>query len=337
MTDPGSKLFRILALDGGGIRGAIPAAVLTAMEQKTGRRIHEMFDLISGTSTGGILAVGLTKPNAQGQAQFSAKDLLDLYSKQGETIFPQSVWRDLTTGRYTLDQKYPSDGIEGVLKSYFGDARLKDALTSLLVTSYEIETRVPWFFRSDRAQQDPEYDFPMWQVARATSAAPTYFQPEQVAQLNGQTPWAFVDGGCFANNPAMCAYAEARRLNPGADILVVSLGTGEHTRPIHYQDAKNWGLLGWAKPVIDVIFDGVSKTVDYQLTQLLQPAASGQRRYYRFQTSLTIASDDMDNAHPDNLNNLQQQADQMLAALGADLDDLCKQLTAPAALPAGAN
>jgi uncharacterized protein len=330
MTDNGSpkRVCRILAIDGGGIRGIIPAAVLAAIEAKTGKRIHELFDLIAGTSTGGILAVGCAATDVQGKPRFTATDLLELYFKEGKTIFPQSVWREIQTGRFVLDQKYPADGVEGVLKSYFGDARLKDALTNLLVTSYELETRSPWLFRSDRARRNPDFDFPMWQVARSTSAAPTYFEPERLEKSTGSDYWALVDGGTFANNPAMCAFAEARRLEPDGEVLVVSLGTGELTRPIHYQEAKHWGLLGWAKPVIDVIFDGVSKTTDYQLRQLL-PAANGRQRYYRFQTSLTLASDDMDNTDPENLNDLKQQANELIASRQADLDALCKELCAP--------
>ncbi len=318
-------MTKILALDGGGIRGIIPAAILAAIEQRTGRRIAEMFDLIAGTSTGGILAVGLAKAGPGGEPQYSASDLLDLYFKEGGNIFPQSVWRKIRTGGYTLDEKYPSEGVESVLQRYFGDSRLKDALVNLLITSYEIEIRMPWLFRSDRAKKNPNYDFPMWQVARATSAAPTYFEPERIDKLSGGGYWALVDGGTYANNPAMCAYAECRHLDPGCDVLMLSIGTGELTRPINYQLAKHWGLIGWAKPILDLVFDGVSKTTDYQLHQLLPPVAGG-RRYYRFQPSLTEASDDMDNADPENLDDLKRQADELIAAQSATLDALCAQL-----------
>jgi patatin-like phospholipase/acyl hydrolase len=318
-------VFKILAIDGGGIRGIIPAAILTAIEQKTGKHIAETFDMIAGTSTGGILALALAKPGPDGKPEYRAADLADMYFRDGSTIFPQSIWRKIHTGDYTLDEKYPSDGIETVLQRYFGQTQLKESLVNLLVMSYEIESRMPWLFRSDRAKRNPNFDFPMWQVARATSAAPTYFEPERIDKLNGEGYWALVDGGTYANNPSMCAYAEARRLIPNCDVLIVSLGTGELTRPINYQVAKHWGLIGWAKPVLDVVFDGVSKTTDYQLHQLL-PAAGGKRRYYRFQTTLTIASDDMDNVDPENLNDLKTQADALVAARQIDLDDLCAQL-----------
>jgi patatin-like phospholipase/acyl hydrolase len=329
------RMFRILTIDGGGIRGIIPATLLAAIEQRTGKRIAEMFDLIAGTSTGGILAVGLAKPGADGKSEYSAADLLQLYFKEGPTIFPESVWRRIVSGDFTLDEKYPCDGVESVLKRYFGDARLKDALTNLLITSYEIQIRMPWLFRSDRAKKNPNFDFPMWEVARATSAAPTYFEPQKIDKADKSGIWALVDGGTYANNPSMCAYAEARCLDRDCDMLMVSLGTGELTRRIDYEKAKKWGLIGWARPVLNVVFDGVSKTTDYQLHQLL-PAVEGNRRYYRFQVSLTLGSDDMDNTDPKNLNDLKQQADEMIASQSARIDEVCAQLTEAGSAQRGA-
>jgi patatin-like phospholipase/acyl hydrolase len=320
------KPLRILAIDGGGIRGIIPAVVLAAIEKKAGKPICQLFDLIAGTSTGGILALGMVKPGAQpGKPAFAATDMLELYFKEGTTIFPQSVWREIKSAKYTLDEKYPSDGVESALRKYFGDSRLKEALTNTLITSYEIEMRLPWLFRSDRALKNPGFDFPMWQVARATSAAPTYFEPERIDKADKSGFFALIDGGMYANNPAMVAYAEALHLAPGSDVVVASLGTGTHTRPIPYADAKHWGLVGWAKSLLDVVFDGVSRTTDYQVHQLLSPDGARQR-YYRFQLSLTVASDEMDNTDPENLNDLKEQAEQLVTAQQAEIDSLCAQL-----------
>ena len=323
------KIFRVLSIDGGGIRGLIPAMLLAEIEKRTGKRIAELFEVIAGTSTGGILALALTKPGAQNKPQYAAADLMDFYIKEGTTIFPQSIWREIKTGKNILDEKYPSDGVETVLKRHFGNTRLQEALAYVLIASYEIEKRIPWLFRSERAKNDPaNYDFPMWQVARATSAAPTYFEPERIDKTDGSGYWALVDGGVYANNPAMCAFVEARKLQPDGDVLMASLGTGEHTRPIHYQDAKHWGLIGWAKPILDVVFDGVNKTTQFQMEHVL-PNVNNSKRYYRFQVSLTKASDDMDNTDPENLEDLKEQAEELIAAHEADLNALCAQLTAP--------
>src|SRR5438105_7913756 len=175
------KMLRVLSIDGGGIRGIIPAMLLAEIEKRTGKRTADLFDIIAGTSTGGILALALTKPDSSKRPEYAAVDLIDIYLREGTAIFPPSIWREIETAKYTLDEKYPSEGIETTLKRHFGDARLRDSLSYVLIPSYEIEKRLPWLFRSERARNDPEhYDFPMWQVARATSAAPTYFEPPRI-------------------------------------------------------------------------------------------------------------------------------------------------------------
>jgi hypothetical protein len=152
-------------------------------------------------------------------------------------------------------------------------------------------------------------------AARATSAAPTYFEP---VLWQGRS---LVDGGVYATNPAMCAWAEAARLRSGEEHVVVSLGTGKQTRRIDHEDAKDWGQLEWVRPVIDVVFDGVSDTVEYQLEQLAGP------RHHRFQVELTRASDALDDAAPENLARLQDHARELVEGASAALDDAVAALS----------
>jgi len=321
--------LKVLSIDGGGIRGIIPATVLAEIEARTQHRIAELFDLIAGTSTGGILALGLAKPSASDAThpQYAASDLADLYVKEGKRIFARSPWHRFGALDNLLDEKYDAAGIESVLKQYFGDVKLSKAVTEVLVTSYELETRQPWFFARHKAREDSSFDFTMRFVGRATSAAPTYFEPEE---LKATTPHGgLVDGGVFANNPAMCAYVEAKKLHAGPEeVLVVSLGTGQYTRPIHYAEAKDWGLAKWAKPIIDVVFDGVSDTVDHQMTVLCRESDDGDPRYYRFQTELDLGSDDLDNATATNVAALRQKAHELIEEQSDSLDRLCRELTA---------
>ncbi len=320
-----SKRIKVLSIDGGGIRGIIPAMILAEIEKRTKKPISSLFDLIAGTSTGGILALGLTIPNDRGKPRYKAERLIELYEKEGSTIFSRSVWHRIRAIGMLVEEKYPSKGIESVLKKYFGNARLKDALTEVLVTGYEIERRIPWFFKSRHAKDRSKkgYDFPMTLVARSTSAAPTYFEPAQIKIGKSKDYYALVDGGVFANNPAMCAYVEAMSTHPQADdFLVVSLGTGEFTRPLFFDDVKGWGLTQWAQPILSVVFDGVSDTVDYQLKLLLQP----NKQYYRFQTNLNVGNDDMDDASQTNIRILKLLAEDVIRDNGEILKNLCKQL-----------
>jgi uncharacterized protein len=322
---------KILSIDGGGIRGVIPARVLVEIEERTQRPVAGLFDLVAGTSTGGLLALGLTKPSTSSpdRPAFSARQMLELYEREGSAIFERDLWHRFMALENVLEEKYPSKGIERVLAEYFEDTKLSESLTELLVTSYDLERRTPFFFRRSRAREREGWDWLMSQAARATSAAPTYFEPAKLESADGSEYYALVDGGVFANNPAMCAYAEARTLWPDErDFLVVSLGTGELTRRIPYDDAKGWGLAKWAQPILGVVFDGVSDTVDFQLGQLCRDQDTRVSQYLRLQTRLQEGSDDMDNATAGNIHVLRLLAEELIADKDSELTDVCEALTA---------
>jgi patatin-like phospholipase/acyl hydrolase len=314
--------IRILSIDGGGIRGLIPAMVLAELERKTGRPICTLFDLIAGTSTGGILALALTKPDAAGTPAFSAARLVELYEREGETIF-SPAWHRWPIIGFLYDLffvRYSARNVGRVLRQYFGDTRLSEAITPLLVTAYDLEKRDPWLFKSEKAKIRSDHDFPMHQAAYATSAAPTYFPPLPLRQ------YALIDGGVYAQNPAMCAFVEAHTLYPDAsDFIIASLGTGQTNKPIPYRKAKRWGLAGWARPILDVVFDGVSETVDYELDQLLPPGG-GSKRHYRFQAELEEGEDALDDPSPANIQNLKGVARKLIAENETALTTLAAQL-----------
>jgi patatin-like phospholipase/acyl hydrolase len=320
---------KVLSIDGGGIRGIIPAMLLAEIEGRTGRRIAEMFDLVAGTSTGGILALGLAKPGQDSEPEYSAKKLIELYETEGGKIFSIPVWHRIHSGWGLAEEKYPSTGIDEVALEYFGDVRLAQALKEVLIPAYEIEKRGPWFFKRWEALDSKKGFNPfMREVARATSAAPTYFEPIQlkVGSLGNR---AFIDGGVHSNNPAMCAYVEARKIHPEEkEFMVVSLGTGEPTREMPYEEVKGWGLALWAQPILNVVFDGVSDTVDYQLRELLSTEEGDARRYYRFQTVLDIGKDDMDDASATNIHALKEKAQEIIDKNDAALETLCSHLVA---------
>jgi uncharacterized protein len=317
-------VLKILSIDGGGIRGIIPSIILSEIELRTRRPIARLFDLIAGTSTGGIIALGLTKPDHEGKPEHKASDLVRLYEDEGPKIFYQSIFRKINNLGGLLDEKYPSANVEKVLEHYFKNSYLSDALTDVLITAYEIERRDTFFFKSKKAQHNKLRNFLMKDVARATSAAPTYFEPKKIPTEDLAEYYALIDGGIFANNPAMCAYVEAKTMYPHeGDFLLVSLGTGELTKPIYYQDAKNWGLAKWAQPILNVVLDGVNDAVDYQLRMLLKDE---KRKYYRFQVHLDEGSDAMDNTSPIYLRALKLYAEGLIREQSETIDNLCEQL-----------
>jgi predicted acylesterase/phospholipase RssA len=321
---------RILSIDGGGIRGVIPAVLLAEIEKKTRTPIVNLFDLIAGTSTGGILALLLATPQSAGSPRYCADQLVEFYEREGPKIFACSFGHKLMALGNLKQGKYPHTGIERVLAEYFGESHLREALTSLLITSYEIERRFPFFFRSSMARVREDYDFLMRDVARATSAAPTYFSPMKLNVSNTNEYYALIDGGMFANNPAACALVEAMTTHPQAEgCVLVSLGTGALTRSIPYAEAKNWGLARWAKPALDIVFEGVSSTVDYQMRQLLPDQSDGAQNYFRFQTTIEKHHQALDDACTDNITALKSLGVKMVAERAKDIDELCETLLEP--------
>lgn len=325
-------MFRVLSIDGGGIRGVIPATILQHLEEQTGKPIVKCFDLIVGTSTGGILAAGLTVPGATKAPKYSAADMLALYTEHGSKIFDRSFWRGITSAGGAFDETYSHKPLEKLLKQYLGKKTLKDCIVPVVVTSYDIERREPYFFKSRHAMERPDRNHYLTDAARATSAAPTFFEPAVVKSL-AQKPTTrhLIDGGVFVNNPGMCAYVEAfdHMTENKDEILLVSLGTGIATRKILYEDAKDWGTLGWVRPVISVMMDGEADAADYHARLLLKDAAHGEaQRYFRFDKELTNALDDMDAANEANILALRLEAKLILENQAKEMKRLVKLLTA---------
>jgi uncharacterized protein len=297
--------MNVLAIDGGGIRGIIPALVLADIERRTERPMGELVDLIAGTSTGAIIACALAKPDP-----IPARRIAELYETEGQRIFDRSLIKRVTSADGQIDERYDSSGLVDVLTRWLGGGRLPDARPPLLVTAYDLERREAMLL-------DAADDISLVDAAHASSAAPSYFEP---VRLGGAT---LVDGGVFATNPAVLAFARAH----GSLDVLVSLGTGEHTRPLPYEKVRDWGRLEWARPILDVVFDGSADAVDLELSALLPDG------YVRLQTRLDEASDDLDDASPENIAALQREAERLIAAREREIEALCARLTRGRAAP----
>ena len=327
----------ILSLDGGGIRGIITAKILQEIEKKTGKRIHELFDLIVGTSAGGILAAGLAGQPPKNHAEeevppYTAKEMVGFYRAEGPKIFDRTPFNS-----WYWSPKYPSKPLEKVLEELLGDAELKGTKPDIIATSYDIEAREPYLFKTSKARSKECRNHLLRHVARATSAAPSYFKP----LLLDNKQWdkekkrrVLVDGGVFENNPSMIAFSEA--LSSGAkmeEILLCAVGTGTNNRPLPYKKAKGWGLLEWGQDgrMISVMMDGMSDSADYHALRLLPGSESddkqkSEQRFFRFNIELEHASDDLDDASNTNIKNLLKKAEEILKNQETELKQLAKAL-----------
>src|SRR5215216_416738 len=319
--------FRVLCIDGGGIRGIIPAVILAEIERRTGRRISELFDLIAGTSTGGILALALVKPDKNDRPQYTAEDVIRLYETRGRRIFSRSVLHRVVSLDGLTNKKYQTGPVEKVFEEFFGDAWLSEALTNVMITSFDVQLRDAFFFRSYRAKNDKEYDYLLRNVARATSAAPTYFEPELIEKP--EQAYALVDGGVFANNPSMCALVDAIRMfgkKKLKDVFMVSLGTGsEKQRPLEFSRVKNWGVVNWAQPLLTIVFNGISDTVDFQTGLILNHEQA--KHYYRLQCEgIPKSLYRLDNVSAKNIRSLREVAEEFLKNADDTIAAICKGL-----------
>ncbi len=347
------KKYKILALDGGGIRGMIPALVLTEIEKRTQKPIFSLFDLIAGTSTGGILALGLTKPrldteNADKltQAEYTAADLSELFIEYGVEIFYEPLFQKILgpLEDIFLQPKYASTSRVEMLKQYFGDSLIENNLKEVFVTSYDIEQRIPILFTNKREKQQIESQrcrnlcagFSLLDAALATSATPTYFPPHRITtDHNNNGFYTLVDGGVFANNPAQLAISEAKisskreanRVLDTKDILIVSLGTGSLTSVYPYNEVKNWGLLQWGRPLLNIIFDGSSEVVAGELERLFaSDNPENTSSYYRFQTFLDTELEEIDKTTLRNIRELKIASQEMINQNSKKIDELCSLL-----------
>jgi predicted acylesterase/phospholipase RssA len=332
----------ILSIDGGGVRGQIPALIVADILRRvrflrtlTGRSspvaAHTVFDIFAGTSTGALLTLGLTRPSP-----LAPEGIAEVYRRRAATIFPVSRFASVLAMRQAFGEKYDHHPFETVMAELFGNIRLSETLANVLVAAYNTDDRGPFFFkhytretvagkrRLEAAAAENE-DFFLRDVARATAAAPTYFAPAQVTSTAGSR-YSLVDGGLVANNPALSAYVEARKLYRDARrYIIVSIGTGRSGRQFPYEAIRKWGYIDWVSPahgvpVTAMMWDGQSESVAHALKSLPRV------EYFRFNADLGEVSEEMDDARPANMQRVEALARRIIASRKSDLHRLARLL-----------
>jgi patatin-like phospholipase/acyl hydrolase len=259
--------YRILSFDGGGIRGIVTTVIMQRLAATPGLEdFLDSVDLIAGTSTGGLLALAL----AHGRG---LDEIRDLYVNDGPKIFDDSWLDDLLDLGKLRGADYKTAPMRRVFKRILGNETTLGQLDkNVLITAFDLDnedtdkakrTWKPKIFHNLPGANSDKNEL-AYKVGLYTAAAPTYFP----------TVDGYVDGGVYANNPAMCALAQTqdkRYFEPPTDldeIVLLSLGTG--TSPFHIKGKiHDWGYVQWAKPLINLMLDGVSGIADYQCQQML--------------------------------------------------------------------
>jgi patatin-like phospholipase/acyl hydrolase len=350
--------FRILSVDGGGMRGLIPARVIQNLEERlqaeagSEARVADYFHMFAGTSTGGLVALSLTVPDLPDHPDrplLSASGLADLYTSDGPKIFHRGLGQKLRTLRGWIGPKYGLRGLEAaVIRNLGSDAKLADALRELVVVSYDMTATEPYFFKRWPAREDDARNYPLTDAALATAAAPTYFPSHEVDHD------ALVDGGVFAANPALAAVVEALKRQSDEphhlstdDLLVLSIGTGQHDT--HYTQAQvsGWGKLGWViphegePPILATVLGGASDGVDHWTQTLLNepppPHVTADQigrgpRFFRMQVDLNPPLP-MDDPSDQALERLEAAAAELISAHDTELAEIAARLLSAGPIP----
>jgi len=274
-----AEKFRILSIDGGGLRGVVPVLILREIERRTGKKITDLFDLIAGTSTGGLIACGLTVSDNGIDPKYTIADIEKIYTDRGKDIFPEKNFlKTLISNITSLKKpKYSANGLQQVLEELFGQRRMSSCIKPVFVASFDLFNNEALLFKSRHALNYPENNALLVDVCRATSAAPTYLPAYKFIYENKQR--VCVDGGIFMNNPSMGALIEVTKYHEKApynhpdlklaDVSILSLGTGHYTGEIARQQVESWGLLDWASKITDVMMQAVNQTTTYETEELL--------------------------------------------------------------------
>ncbi|XP_050363997.1 patatin-like protein 2 [Argentina anserina] len=337
------KLITVLSIDGGGIKGIIPGTVLSFLESELQRldgehaRLADYFDVIAGTSTGGLVTAMLTAPDHNNRPLFPANQIVDFYLEHCPKIFPQiniPLFGDaLENAKGVHAPKYDGKYLHKLIKEKLGNRKLNQTLTNVVIPTYDIKYLQPAIFSSYELKKNKKVDPPLLSdICIGTSAAPTYLPAHCFKTATRE--YHLVDGGVCANNPALTAITEVTKeiksgnsdfspnegaAHQGNKFLLLSLGTGSSAKCQYDANrAKYWGILAWLMqpnfqcPLLDVLGEATSDMVDCHISTLFQALWSDEN-YLRIQDDkLETNLNSMDNAAPANLRELKKKGEALL-------------------------
>ncbi|CAH2075719.1 unnamed protein product, partial [Thlaspi arvense] len=303
------KRVTILSIDGGGIRGIIPGVILAKLESQLQEldgeqvRLADYFDVITGTSTGGLVTAMLAAPNKDQRPLYAAKDIVPFYLEHSPKIFPQirgPFASAINFFKALMGPEYDGKYLHKLIRSILEETKLHQTLTNVVIPTFDIKLLQPVIFSSFEENSKHIIDGKLSDICIGTSAAPTYLPAHYFNNQDDQgrmREFNLIDGGVAANNPALVAIGEVTRQvfkkHPGfypvkpedyGRFMVISVGTGSSkVEPIY--DAKKvakWGLLSWlhnkngSTPLVDVFNQASSDMVDFHLSVVFKALHCGE-------------------------------------------------------------
>jgi len=262
-----NRPFKILSIDGGGIKGLYSAKILEHFEQRFNCSISDYFDLLCGTSTGGLIALALS-------LKIPASEISEFYEKYGKKIFPhrskfwgmirQTLWRG----------KYSDRPLREALETIFGEKTIAESKNLLCIPSYTLTDARPWVFKYDHKEGTLDRDNKALcvDVALATSAAPTYFPLAEISYYDHKQ---FIDGGVWANNPTMVGVIEALTYFVGEgknfdSIEVLSISSLNNTAGKSIGLSRQRPFIKWRNDLFETSLIGQSEFTNYMMSKFCE-------------------------------------------------------------------
>ncbi|KAH1093620.1 hypothetical protein GLYMA_14G081200v4 [Glycine max] len=340
-------LVTVLSIDGGGIRGIIPGIILGFLESELQKldgdhvRLADYFDVIAGTSTGGLVTAMLTAPNENNRPLYAAKDIKNFYLEHTPKIFPQNKCWNLFSSmvkftRTLFGPQYNGKYLHRLIREKLGETKLHQTLTNVVIPAFDIKRLQPTIFSSFQLKKRPDLNASLSDICISTSAAPTYLPAHsfETKTHHGVSKFDLIDGGVAANNPALVAMAEVTNqichegpcdsLNVEPmqydKFLVISLGTGSQKQEMKYSalEAAQWGILSWVTtanggtPLIDAFSQASADMADFHISSLVR-ALNSEHNYLRIQDDTLIGDmSSVDMATEKNLNDLVKVGESLL-------------------------
>ncbi|KAK4722804.1 hypothetical protein R3W88_013037 [Solanum pinnatisectum] len=338
-------LITVLSIDGGGIRGIIPATILSFLESQlqeldgSDARLADYFDVIAGTSTGGLVTAMLTAPDENNRPLYAAKDITPFYLEHCPKIFPQKkcgLFAPIGNIVQTLiGPKYDGKYLHEVVKEKLKDTRISNTITNVVIPTFDIKKLQPTIFSTYETKRAACYDAKLSDICISTSAAPTYLPAHYFKVEDGKDnvrEHHLIDGGVTANNPGLIAISEVSKEifknNPDffpikpmdyGRFLVISLGTGAAKCEQKYNSsmAEKWGIVEWllhkgSNPLIEVFTQSSADMVDYHNSVVFQ-ALHSEDSYLRIQEDeLSGTEASVDVATKENLERLVEIGENLL-------------------------
>ncbi len=305
------NIFKIISIDGGGIRGYAPVSLIQYIQSRTKTAIHNSFDLFAGTSTGAIICTALTlsdkKSIISNRRKYTASKLKKLYSNNATQIFPAFKTKGAKNLNWLFSfnkPEYDNSGLRALLEEYYENEKISSCLKPIYVPTFDLINNKPLIFTSRAAYEFGPKNLKLTEILMAATAAPTYFQSREL--IYDSLPKNCIDGGIVLNNPALGALIEVLEyqkhpvynLEKFDEIKILSIGTGIFKKNITRAESKNWGWYSWTRPVIDISMFGTSEMIDDQIKTIAKNCKI-PISHERFNISLTNKNfSGMDNSHP---------------------------------------